>query len=66
MKELDRHYLETPFYGSRQMNAWLERQGRPVNRKRVRRLMRVMGLRASIGDREPAGAGEPAVSLSAE
>ena len=28
------------------MKAWLERQGRPVNRKRVRRLMRVMGLRA--------------------
>ena len=46
MKELDQQYLETPFYGSRRMKAWLERQGRPVNRKRVQRLMRVMGLRA--------------------
>ena len=46
MKEPDRQYLETPFYGSRRMKAWLERQGKPVNRKRVRRLMRVMGLRA--------------------
>ena len=46
MKDLDQQYLETPFYGSRQMKAWLERQGRPVNRKRVRRLMRVMGLKA--------------------
>ena len=46
MKEPDRQYLETPFYGSRRMKAWLERQGRPVDRKRVQRLMRVMGLRA--------------------
>ena len=45
MKEIDRHYLETPFYGSRRMRAWLEREGRPVKRKRVR-LMRIMGLRA--------------------
>ena len=28
------------------MKAWLEREGRPVSRKRVRRLMRLMGLRA--------------------
>ena len=46
MKEMDRQYLETPFYGSRRMKAWLEREGRPVNRKRARRLMRLMGLRA--------------------
>ena len=46
MKELDRQYLETPFYGSRRMKAWLEREGTSVNRKRVRRLMRAMGLRA--------------------
>ena len=46
MKEIDWQYLETPFYGSRWMRTWLEREGRPVNRKRVRRLMRVMGLRA--------------------
>ena len=46
MRELDRQYLETPFYGSRRMKACLERQGKPVSRKRVQRLMRVMGLRA--------------------
>ena len=46
MREIDRQYLETPFYGSRLMKAWLERQGIPVSRKRVQRLMRVMGLRA--------------------
>ena len=46
MGEIDRQYLETPFYGSRRMKAWLERRGVRVNRKRVQRLMRVMGLRA--------------------
>ena len=46
MGEIDRQYLETPFYGSRRMKAWLERRGVQVNRKRVQRLMRVMGLRA--------------------
>ena len=46
MGEMDRQYLETPFYGSRRMRASLERQGMPVSRKRVQRLMRVMGLRA--------------------
>ena len=44
MGEIDRQYLETPFYGSRRMRAWLERQGMPVSRKRVQRLMRAMGL----------------------
>ena len=43
---MDRQYLETPFYGSRRTKAWLDRQGMPVSRKRVQRLMRVMGLRA--------------------
>ena len=46
MREIDRQYLATPFYGSRRMKVWLERQGRLVSRKRVQRLMRVMGLRA--------------------
>ena len=46
MQELDRQYLETPFYGSRRMRASLERQGMAVSRKRVQRLMRAMGLRA--------------------
>ena len=46
MGEIDRQYLETPFYGSRRMMAWLERSGIWVSRKRVQRLMRAMGLRA--------------------
>ena len=40
MREIDRQYLETPFYGSRRMKAWLERQGIAVSRKRVQRLSR--------------------------
>ena len=46
MGEIDRQYLETPFFGSRRMKAWLERRGMPVSRKRVQRLMHAMGLRA--------------------
>ena len=46
MQAMDRQYLETPFYGSRRMKAWLERQGWRVSRKGVQRLMRAMGLRA--------------------
>ena len=46
MGEIDRQYLETPFYGSRRMKAWLGRRGVRVSRKRVQRLMRAMGLRA--------------------
>ncbi len=46
MKRIDRQYLATPFYGSRRMKVWLNREGHRVNRKRVRRLMRTMGLTA--------------------
>ncbi len=46
MKQLDQQYLVTPFYGSRRMKVWLDRQGHWVNRKKVRRLMRTMGLQA--------------------
>lgn len=46
MNLIDRQYLTTPFYGSRRMAAWLRKQGYWMNRKRVRRLMRIMGLRA--------------------
>jgi putative transposase len=44
MALIDRQYLRTPFYGSRRMAAWLQTQGYMVNRKRVQRLMRLMGL----------------------
>ena len=50
MQAMDRQYLETPFYGSRRMRAWLEQQGMVVSRKRVQRLMRIMGLRAIYRD----------------
>jgi putative transposase len=46
MKLIDQEYTAHPFYGSRKMTVWLQEQGRPVNRKRVQRLMRVMGLEA--------------------
>ena len=46
MRLLDEQYLRTPFYGSRRMALWLSRQGQAVNRKRVQRLMRVMGIEA--------------------
>jgi putative transposase len=46
MRRIDEQYLQTPFYGSRRMTAWLEKQGWEVNRKRVQRLMRLMGLEA--------------------
>jgi putative transposase len=44
---IDRQYTDCPFYGSRRMTAWLNHdQGEQVNRKRVQRLMRLMGLEA--------------------
>ena len=46
MGRIDRQYLSTPFYGSRRMSVWLRRESLPVNRKRVQRLMRRMGLNA--------------------
>jgi putative transposase len=46
MRLLDRQYTAHPFYGSRRMTAWLAREGETVNRKRVQRLLRVMGLEA--------------------
>jgi putative transposase len=46
MRLLDEQYLRTPFYGSRRMTVWLAGQGQAVNRKRVQRLMRRMGIEA--------------------
>jgi putative transposase len=46
MRRIDEQYLKTPFYGSRRMAECLKRSGEAVNRKRVRRLMAVMGLEA--------------------
>ena len=46
MRLLDEEYTRTPFYGSRRMTAWLGTKGFAVNRKRVSRLMAVMGIEA--------------------
>jgi len=46
MHLIDRQYTAQPVYGSRRMAVWLQGQGYEVNRKRVRRLMRLMGLEA--------------------
>ena len=46
MRLIDEQYLTRPFYGSRRMTTWLIERGQAVNRKRVQRLMRRMGLEA--------------------
>ena len=46
LRVIDEQFLETPFYGSRQMTRWLRRPGDTVSRKRVRRLMRRLGVHA--------------------
>jgi putative transposase len=46
MRLLDEQYTRCPFYGSRKLTACLQAQGEQVNRKRVQRLMAVMGLQA--------------------
>lgn len=44
MQEIDKAFTDRPFFGVRQMRRWLVRLGYPVGNKRVRRLMRLMGL----------------------
>ena len=46
MHLIDEEYTKTPFYGSRKMREALERKGYKVNRKRVQRLMKLMGIEA--------------------
>ncbi|MGY6587475.1 MAG: IS3 family transposase [Wenzhouxiangella sp.] len=46
MRQIDEIYLQWPFYGTRRMRDELIRRGYRVNRKRVQRLMRLMGLQA--------------------
>ena len=46
MRLIDEEYTKTPFYGSRKIAAVLRRKGYEVNRKRVQRLMRLMGIEA--------------------
>ena len=44
MLQIDKQFLETPFFGVRQMTWHLRNEGHLVNEKRIRRLMRLMGL----------------------
>jgi putative transposase len=44
MRLIDEQFTKRPFYGARKMTAWLRSSGHSVNRKRIRRLMRIMGL----------------------
>jgi len=46
MNLIDEQFTRTPFYGVNKMTAWLRRNDQEVNPKRVRRLMRLMGLEA--------------------
>ena len=46
MELIDEEYTRHPFYGTRKMTVFLQRQGRCINRKRIQRLMRKMGLQS--------------------
>lgn len=46
MRRIDEMHLKRPFYGSRRIRDWLQDEGHAVGRKRVRRLMRLMGIMA--------------------
>jgi putative transposase len=48
MRRIDELHLELPFYGSRRMTFELNKEGHGVNRKRVQRLMRLMGIEALV------------------
>jgi putative transposase len=46
MKLIDEQYTKAPFYGSRRITAWLRHQRYKVNRKRIQRLIKLMGIEA--------------------
>lgn len=52
MKLIDEIYTKYPFFGSRKMRDYLNRHGFGVNRKRIRRLMRLMGLASAAPTRK--------------
>ena len=51
MRRLDELHLKYPFYGSRKLARTLKNKGLRVNRKRVQRLMRLMGLESTAPNR---------------
>ena len=68
MRLIDEIHLELPFYGSRRIRDELETRGHSLNRKRVQRLMRLMGLRALYPRRayKPAREGPQDLPLPAQ
>jgi len=58
MRRLDELNLEHPFYGSRRLTALLHREGQPVNRKRVARLLELMGVEVVYPKRNLSQPGE--------
>ncbi|MCH7816646.1 MAG: transposase, partial [Proteobacteria bacterium] len=46
MEIIDKQYLKTPWYGSRQLVRHLKRDGYSIGRKRMRRLMKNMGIQS--------------------
>ena len=44
MRRIDEMHMKRPFYGSRRIRDWLYEEGHDINRKRVQRLMRQMGI----------------------
>ena len=58
MRRLDELHLEHPVYGSRRLTAVLRREGQEVNRKRVARLLQLMGVEAIYPKRNLSQPGE--------
>ena len=54
MRRLDELFTQWPFLGSRRLARMLRNEGSAINRKRVQRLMRQMGI-AALGPRQPSG-----------
>ena len=64
MRLIDEQFLRTPFYGWPKMTACLRRLGYAVNGKRVRRLMRLMGIQAIYPQEKQQLSGQGAQALS--
>ena len=58
MRLIDEQFLRTPFYGWRKMTIYLRRLGYAINGKRVRRLMRLMGIQAIYPRRSSSSQGK--------
>ena len=58
MRLIDKQFLRIPFYGWRKMTAYLRRLGYAINGKRVRRLMRLMGIQAIYPRRSSSSPGK--------